>query len=70
MRQETMAFMIWKSCTPFIHSHLNIKGHNSPHISEPSSEEFGVAENLVIGKINNIYSAEMQISFHRGSMNN
>lgn len=35
-----------------------------------SFEEFGTAENFVIGKINNIYSVEMQISLRRGPMNN
>lgn len=41
-----------------------------PHTFGISFEEFGAAENFVIGKINNIYSAEMQISLRRGPMNN
>lgn len=37
---------------------------------ESSFVEFGAAANFVIGKINNIYSAEMQISLRWGPMNN
>lgn len=40
------------------------------HISERRLREFGAAENFVIGKINNIYSGEMQISLRWGPMNN
>ncbi len=62
--------MICKSCSTFISSHLNIKGYKMPHAFGTSFEEFGAAENFVIGKINNIYSVEMQISLRRGPMNN
>lgn len=62
--------MTCNSCATFISSHLNIKGYKMPHTFGTSTEEFGAAENLVIGKINNIYSAEMQISLRWGSMNN
>lgn len=41
-----------------------------PHTFGTSFEEFGAAENFVIGKINNIYSVEMQISLRWGPMNN
>ena len=41
-----------------------------PRTFGTSFEEFGAAENFVIGKINNIYSAEMQISLRWGPMNN
>lgn len=40
------------------------------HTFRRSFEEFGAAENFVIGKINNIYSVEMQISLRWGPMNN
>lgn len=62
--------MICKSCSTFISSHLNIKGYKTQHTFGTSFEEFGAAENFVIGKINNIYSVEMQISLRRGPMNN
>lgn len=62
--------MICKSCSTFISSHLNIKGYKMPHTFGTSFEEFGAAENFVIGKINNIYSVEMQISLRLGPMNN
>lgn len=62
--------MICKSCSTFISSHLNIKGYKTLHTFGTSFEEFGAAENFVIGKINNIYSVEMQISLHQGPMNN
>lgn len=62
--------MICKSRSTFISSHLNIKGSKMPHTFGTSFKEFGAAENFVIGKINNIYSVEMQISLCRASMNN
>lgn len=62
--------MICKSCSTFISSHLNIKAYKMPHTFGTSFEEFGAAENFVIGKINNIYSVEMQISLRWGPMNN
>lgn len=62
--------MICKSGNTFISSHLNIKGCKTPHTFGTSFEEFGAAENFVIGKINNIYSVEMQISLRWGPMNN
>lgn len=62
--------MTCKSCSTFISSHLNIKGYKMPCTFGTSFEEFGAAENFVIGKINNIYSVEMQISLRRGPMNN
>lgn len=62
--------MICKSCHTFISSHLNIKGYKMLHTFGRSFEEFGAAENFVIGKINNIYSVEMQISLRWSPMNN
>lgn len=62
--------MICKSCSTFILSHLSIKGYKTPHTFGTSFEEFGAAENFVIGKINNIYSVEMQICLRWGPMNN
>lgn len=77
----SLVWLLWKiswlffqmtcnSCATFISGHLNIKGCKMPHTFGTSIEEFGAAENLVIGKINNIYSGEMQICLRWGSMNN
>lgn len=70
--EELDLFSRWlvKAVAHSFQATLNIKGYKMPCTFGTSFEEFGAAENFVIGKINNIYSVEMQISLRRGPMNN
>lgn len=75
-KKKSTSLIGFPDCT-FTLSQLNIKiGWGTKkkkcraHISERRLREFGAAENFVIGKINNIYSGEMQISLRWGAMNN